>query len=129
MAQQPAKPAPRATPATPPEDPADAISDTPGGCLIQIKVIPRSPQTMIEGMRAGAILVKLGAPPVEGQANESLLRFIAHICDVPRRNVTLASGAKTRNKVIRVMQMTRAQATLRIRVCTRRSAAVLPRGG
>lgn len=126
MAQQPAKPA---TPVTPAEDPADAISDTPGGCLIQIKVIPRSPQTMIEGMRAGAILVKLGAPPVEGKANESLLRFMAQICDVPRRDVSLMSGGKTRNKVIRVNHLTRAQATLRVRVCTRRSAVVLPRGG
>lgn len=126
MAQQPAR---TAAPTAPPEDPADAIADTPGGCLIQIKVIPRSPQTMIEGMRAGALLVKLAAPPVEGRANESLLRFMAHVCDVPRREVSLMSGAKTRNKVIRVNHLTRAQATVRVRVCTRRSAVVLPRGG
>ena len=116
-------------PATPVDDPADAIADTPGGCIIQINVIPLAPQTMIEGMRGGALLVKLGAPPVEGQANESLLRFIAHICDVPRRQVALISGEKTRTKVIRVLHLTRAQATLRVRACTRRSAAVLPRGG
>jgi uncharacterized protein len=123
MAQQPAKPA-----ATPEADPADAIADTPGGCIIQIKVIPRSPQTMIDGMRGGAILVKLSAPPVEGQANESLLRFIAHICDVPRRAVSLMSGERSRNKAIRVNHVTRAEATLRVRACTRRSAT-LPRRG
>jgi len=116
-------------PATPLDDPADAIEDTPGGCLIQLKVIPRAPQTMIDGMRGGALLVKLSAPPVEGQANESLLRFIAHICDVPRRAVSLMSGEKSRHKVIHVNHVTRAQATLRFRACTRRSAAVLPRGG
>jgi uncharacterized protein (TIGR00251 family) len=124
MPQQPAKPA-----AAPAADPADAIADTPGGCIMQIKVIPRSPQTMIDGMRGGALLVKLSAPPVEGQANESLLRFIAHICDVPRRAVTLMSGERSRNKAIRVNHVTRAEATLRVRACTRRSAAVLPRGG
>ena len=80
--------------ANPADDPANAIADTPGGCVIQIKVIPRAPQTMIDGMRGGALLVKLGAPPVEGQANESLLRFIAHICDVPRRAVALMSGER-----------------------------------
>ena len=111
------------------DDPADAIADTPGGCLIQIKVIPRAPQTMIDGMRGGALLVKLGAPPVEGQANESLLRFIAHICDVPRRAVALMSGERSRHKVIRVNHVTRAEATLRVRACTRRSAAALPRRG
>ena len=62
--------------ANPPDDPANAIADTPGGCVIQIKVIPRAPQTMIDGMRGGALLVKLGAPPVEGQANESLQPWV-----------------------------------------------------
>lgn len=115
--------------ANPVDDPADAIADTPGGCLIQIKVIPRAPQTMIDGMRGGALLVKLSAPPVEGQANESLLRFMAHIFDVPRRAVLLMSGEKSRQKVIRVNHVTRAQATLRVRARTRRSAAALPRRG
>src|SRR5918997_7123178 len=95
------------------DDPANAITDTPGGCVIQIKVIPRAPQTMIDGMRGGALLVKLGAPPVEGQANESLLRFMAHICDVPRRAVSLTSGEKSRHKVVRIIHVTRAEATLR----------------
>jgi uncharacterized protein len=115
--------------ALPADDPADAIADTPGGCLIQIKVIPRAPSTLIEGMRDGALLVKLSAPPVEGQANESLLRFIAQVCDVPRRSVSLERGEKARRKVIRVQRMTRAEATLRVRACTRRSAVVLPRRG
>jgi uncharacterized protein len=114
--------------ARPADDPADAITDTPGGCVIQLKVIPRSPQTMIDGMRGGALLVKLSAPPVEGQANESLLRFMAHVCDVPRRAVMLMSGERSRSKVIRVNHLTRAEATLRVRACTRRSAA-LPRRG
>jgi uncharacterized protein (TIGR00251 family) len=115
--------------ANPADDPADAIADTPGGCLIQIKVIPRAPQTMIEGMRGGALLVKLSAPPVQGQANESLMRFVAQICDVPRRAVSMMSGEKSRHKVVRVNHVTRAEATLRVRACTRRSAAVLPRRG
>jgi uncharacterized protein len=121
MSQQPA--------AHPVDDPADAIADTPGGCLIQLKVIPRAPQTMIDGMRGGALLVKLSAPPVEGQANESLLRFMASICDVPRRAVSLTRGEKSRQKVVRVNHMTRAEATLRVRACTRRNAAALPRRG
>lgn len=126
----PQRSAARPAPARPvDDDPADAIADTPGGCTIQIKVIPRAPQTLIDGMREGALLVKLSAPPVEGQANESLLRFIAHVCDVPRRAVSLVMGEKTRRKVVRVLQLTRAQATLRVRACTRRSAAGLPRGG
>jgi uncharacterized protein len=116
-------------PATPLDDPADAIEDTPGGCLIQLKVIPRAPQTMLDGMRGGALLVKLSAPPVDDQANESLLRFFAQICDVPRRAVSLVSGGKSRHKVIRVDRVTRAQATLRVRAGTRRGAPALPRGG
>lgn len=115
--------------AIPADDPADAIADTPGGCHLRIKVIPRAPHTLIDGMRGGALLVKLSAPPVEGQANEALLRFIAQVCDVPRRAVSLQMGEKSRHKVVHVQRMTRAEATLRVRACTRRSAAALPRRG
>lgn len=115
--------------AIPADDPADAIADTPGGCLIRIKVIPRAPQTLIEGMRDGALLVKLSAPPVEGQANEALLRFISEVCDVPRRAVSLRMGEKSRQKVVQVQRVTRADAASRVRGCTRRRPAALPRGG
>ena len=42
----------------------------------------------------------LTTPPVDGQANKALLKFIAKSFDVPPRTVTLVRGDKTRSKVL-----------------------------
>ena len=54
-------------------------------------------------MRAGAYLVRLTAPPVGGAANDALLAFLAATLDVPRRNVTLVAGDKSRDKRIQIV--------------------------
>ena len=54
-------------------------------------------------MRAGAVLVRLAAPPVDGAANEALLAFLADVLDLPRRNITIVSGDKSRNKRVRIL--------------------------
>ena len=42
------------------------------------------------------------APPVEGAANESLVRVLAAALDVPRSGVVIESGAASRVKRVRV---------------------------
>ena len=54
-------------------------------------------------MRAGAFLVRLAAPPVDGAANAALLAFLADVLDVPRRNITIVSGEKSRDKRVQVV--------------------------
>ena len=51
------------------------------------------------------LAVRLRAPAVEGQANEALLRFIAGVLKVPRRDVELVSGATARVKRLRVHRL------------------------
>ena len=46
--------------------------------------------------------MRLAAPPVEGKANAELLRFLAEVFGVPRRNVTLLRGELSRAKVVRI---------------------------
>ena len=46
--------------------------------------------------------VKVAAPPIEGRANEELVRFVADSLDLPRRSVRLAHGAGGRDKVVEV---------------------------
>jgi uncharacterized protein (TIGR00251 family) len=69
---------------------------------IDIRVIPRSPRTRVDGERAGAILIRLAAPPVDGAANDALVAFLAEALDLPRRNVTLVAGDKSRNKRVKI---------------------------
>lgn len=65
-------------------------------------MIPRAPRTRVDGERAGAILIRLAAPPVEGAANDALVAFLADALGLPRRDVTIVSGHKSRDKRVQI---------------------------
>jgi uncharacterized protein len=77
-------------------------------------VIPQSPRTRVDGMRGEAILVRLAAPPVEGAANAALVEFLATALDLPRRDVTIVGGKKSRDKRVRVAGLDRDAAIARL---------------
>lgn len=60
-------------------------------------------------MRDGAVLVRLAAAPVDGAANEELIAVLAKALDVPRRDIVIVSGERSRLKRLRVADMDRAQ--------------------
>jgi uncharacterized protein len=53
-------------------------------------------------MRGDAILIRLNAPPVDGAANEALIAFLSDALGVPRRNIRLIAGEKSRDKRVRI---------------------------
>ena len=69
---------------------------------IRVRVQPRARRSEVAGERAGAVLVRVTAPPVDGKANEALCRLIAERAGVGRRAVEVARGASSRDKVVRV---------------------------
>ncbi|MCP9791791.1 DUF167 domain-containing protein [Vulcanococcus limneticus] len=69
---------------------------------VAIRLQPRSSRDQVLGERDGAIAIKLQAPPVDGEANAALLRFVAQRLGVPPRDVTLVRGATSRSKWIAV---------------------------
>jgi uncharacterized protein (TIGR00251 family) len=70
--------------------------------VLNIRVIPRSPRTRVDGKRGDAILIRLNAPPVDGAANEALIAFLSDVLGVPRRDISLVAGDKSRDKRVRV---------------------------
>ncbi|HYT65179.1 MAG TPA: DUF167 domain-containing protein [Vicinamibacterales bacterium] len=70
--------------------------------VLNIRVIPRSPRTRVDGTRGGAILIRLAAPPVEGAANDALIAFLSETLNIPRRAITLIAGEKSRDKRVRI---------------------------
>jgi uncharacterized protein len=61
-------------------------------------------------MRNGALLVRLAAAPVDGAANAELIALIARALHLPRRDITIVSGERSRSKRIRVANIDRATA-------------------
>jgi uncharacterized protein len=78
---------------------------------LTIRVVPRASKPGIAGTRGGALLVRLQSPPVEGAANEELVALLAQTFGVPRRDVAIASGQRSKLKRVVIQQIDRRQFT------------------
>src|SRR5580765_6552604 len=76
------------------------------GVTFSVRVVPRASRSEVVGLRDGALRVRVAAPPVEGAANQELVKFLSRELKVPRASLTLISGANSRNKIIRVANPT-----------------------
>jgi len=72
------------------------------GVDIRVRVVPRAKRNELAGERAGALLVRVTAPPVDGKANAAVCRLIARAAGVPQSRVSVVRGASARDKVVRV---------------------------
>jgi len=78
------------------------LRETEAGVSFAVRVQPRASRTAIAGVLGDALKVAVAAPPVEGRANEALVRFFTELFEVPRSAVEIVSGGSSRNKVVRV---------------------------
>lgn len=69
---------------------------------IVIRVRPGASRTAVGGCHDGALVVRVAARAVDGQATEAALAALAKALGVRRRDVVLVSGATSRTKVIDV---------------------------
>lgn len=69
---------------------------------LTLHVQPGAKHTSVAGLHGEALKIRLAAPPVEGRANEALLRFIAESFGVPLRQVELKQGGQSRHKVVAI---------------------------
>ena len=74
-----------------------------GGALtFKVRVVPRASRSEVVGEHDGTLRVRVAAPPVEGAANEELIRTLARFFDVPIRAVEITSGQASKLKQVRV---------------------------
>jgi uncharacterized protein (TIGR00251 family) len=72
---------------------------------LAVRVQPRARRDEIAGERAGALLVRVTAPPVEGRANEALCKLVAKRLKIAPGRVSVVRGAASRDKVVEVEGM------------------------
>lgn len=83
------------------------IQETEGEITVEIKVQPRASRNQIVGEQEGILKIKLTAPPVEGEANQALVDYLAGVLSIPRRNVVLLKGESSRHKIIAIKGITK----------------------
>jgi uncharacterized protein (TIGR00251 family) len=83
-------------------------------CRLRLRVVPNAKRSEVVGQHGDAIRVKVAAPALDGRANEALLEFIAATLGIPRREVRLVNGEKSRDKLIEIESLNEAEALKRL---------------
>jgi len=66
--------------------------------ILELHVQPGAARSEFAGMHGERIKIRLAAPAHEGKANAALIEFLAGHYGVPKRNVRIAAGLKSRRK-------------------------------
>ncbi len=69
---------------------------------LSLHIQPGAKKSGIAGLHGDALKIRLAAPPIEGRANEALLKYMARLFDVPLRQIVLLQGEQSRHKVVSI---------------------------
>lgn len=83
------------------------IKETAAGVIFAIQVLPRSSQCKLAGLRGDFLRIKITAPPVDGRANEEVVRFFTAIFGVKREQVQIIGGLKAKRKTIMIKDISK----------------------
>ena len=86
-----------------------------GAVRFEVVAKPRAKKSKVVGERGDAVEIALAAPPVDGAANEELVRFVAKVLGVRRRDIELVRGETARDKLLSVTGLTVAEIEARLR--------------
>jgi uncharacterized protein (TIGR00251 family) len=78
------------------------LSEREGDALVRVRLQPRARGDEIVGERAGALLVRVSAPPLDGRANGALCRLLAKAAGVAPGRASVVKGASARDKLVRL---------------------------
>jgi uncharacterized protein (TIGR00251 family) len=70
--------------------------------ILELHVQPGASRTEFAGMHGARVKVRLAARAVDGKANEALIEFLAAHYSVPKRNVRIVGGLKSRRKRVEI---------------------------
>src|SRR5688572_29014171 len=99
------------------------VQDTKDGAILTIHIQPRASTTECVGSHGDAIKIRVAAPPVDGAANDQLIRFLARQLSVPIASVQIHSGAGGRHKRVLVKGATAQLIQSRLNLGNRKGSA------
>ncbi len=72
--------------------------------IINLKITPRASKNDLQKLSAANWRVKLTAAPVDGQANQALIKFLSKELKVSQGQIEIVKGQKSRNKVVKIQE-------------------------
>jgi uncharacterized protein (TIGR00251 family) len=82
------------------------FSDGKRGSALPVRVTPRASRNeIVEVLSDNTVKIRLTAPPVEGKANEELIKFLANVLDIPKSRMEIVAGMTGRDKLVSILDM------------------------
>ena len=81
---------------------------------ISLRVYPNASRNEVAGFIDGVLRVKISAPPSKGKANRELITFLSRLLGVGKDSVNIIKGHTTRNKVVAIDGLSRAEVMRRL---------------
>jgi uncharacterized protein (TIGR00251 family) len=78
------------------------VHEANGRVRFSVRVQPRASRSEVVGVYGDALKVRLSSPPVDGAANDELVKFLAHVFAVGRRDVRILAGESSRSKIVEI---------------------------
>ena len=73
-----------------------------GGIRLAVQITPNAKKSEVIGLLEDVLKIRLQAQPIEGKANEALIRYIADMLDVPKSAVNITHGHTNKRKIIEI---------------------------
>jgi uncharacterized protein (TIGR00251 family) len=74
----------------------------PAGIRLAVQITPNAKKTEVIGVLEDVLKIRLQAQPIEGKANDALIRYLADVLHVPRGAIRITHGLTNRRKTIEV---------------------------
>jgi uncharacterized protein len=82
------------------------LHDGKVGSALAVRVTPRASRNkIVEVLGDGTIKIHIAAPPVDGEANEQLIAYLAEVLNIPKSRLEIVAGQSGRDKLISVLDM------------------------
>ena len=82
------------------------VTETNGRVRFAVHLQPRASRSEVAGVHGDALKVRIAAPPVDGAANEALVKFLSDLFAVGRRDVRIVAGETSRSKIVEIEGVT-----------------------
>lgn len=69
---------------------------------IAVRVIPNASKTEVVGREGSTWKIRLAAPPIDGKANDTLIRFLSDVLDVAPSYIEILKGHSSKTKILSV---------------------------
>jgi uncharacterized protein (TIGR00251 family) len=77
-------------------------SVTEGMIRLSVQVMPNAKNNEVVGLIDGALKIRLQAQPIEGKANDALIRYLADLLDIPKSAIAITQGHTGKRKTLKL---------------------------